>query len=75
MLKDQHALHYYNPNAHYLDSRGNLIEFLKSAANKLHLSKETLHIAVVYLDYVLSKQNFDNSILFLFAITCLDLAA
>lgn len=51
------------------------MDFVKEAGNKLSLSITTIHIAIAYMDYVLSKEDILKSNYYLIAITCLVLAA
>jgi len=48
---------------------------VREVGGKLMLSNPTIHIAVAYMDYVLSKHDFPRHKLPLIAVTCLSLAA
>lgn len=74
MLNDQYATRFYNPTADYLKSRLSVVNWLKELTNKLDLTTTTLHIAVAYMDYVLSRHNFSTGKFNLVALTCLIIA-
>jgi hypothetical protein len=74
MLNDQYVTRFYNPNASYIKCRVNLIKWLKELTKKLDITNSSLHIAVAYMDYVLSKLNFPSGKFNLIALTCLIIA-
>ncbi len=75
MLTDQYVTRFYNPTAQYIKSRRSLVDYLREVTARVQLSKSTLHIAVAYMDYVLSRHDFPKPKLPLIALTCLVLAA
>jgi len=74
MLNDQYAIRFYNPNAAYIKYRVNIIKWLKELTNKLDITNTSLHIAVAYTDYVLSRLNIASGKFNLIALTCLIIA-
>ena len=52
-----------------------LVEWTREVGGKLMLSNTTVHIAIAYLDFVLSKNDYPRHQLSLIAATCLSLAA
>eukprot|EP00826_Nyctotherus_ovalis_P063528 TRINITY_DN9318_c0_g6_i1.p1 TRINITY_DN9318_c0_g6~~TRINITY_DN9318_c0_g6_i1.p1 ORF type:complete len:288 (+),score=86.75 TRINITY_DN9318_c0_g6_i1:192-1055(+) len=59
----------------YLRYRLLLIDWLKITKSRLRLSDCTFHIAVKYMDYILSSKEYHQSKYQLIALTCLILAA
>lgn len=59
----------------YLSYRTLLVDWLKIMKKKLCLSDGTFHIAVKYMDYILSQKEYHQSKYQLIALSCLVLAA
>ena len=75
MLTDQYVTRFYNPTANYLKTRETLVDWIKEVTGRVQLSKPTFHIAVAYMDYVLSRNDFPKERIYLTALTCLVIAA
>ena len=75
MINEQSHCRFYNPSASYIKYRGILVKWLRNLNNQFHLSRSNFHIAVMYMDYTLSRYNFTKYKYDLIALTCLLLAA
>lgn len=59
----------------YVSFRLMLIDWIKTLKNRFRLSDSTFHIAIKYMDYILSQKEYHNSKYQLIGLSCLILAA
>lgn len=59
----------------YLEHRGLLVDWLKIMKSRFRLSDNTFHIAIKYMDHILSLKEYHQSKYQLIALTCLILAS
>jgi len=75
MKEQEKKYFFFDPSASYLQFRRRVVDWMASAGEEFQFSSTTMHMAIKYLDRVLSKLQLSRAKLQLVAMCCLLIAA